>query len=61
MLFRDSRAALVLAKERARRLREETAIDQVGRSARMHRSAAASLLRQAADRLDPTPLAHRVA
>lgn len=61
MLLTHSRDALAFARERACRLREETAIDQLGQARRTGRSVAATLLRHAADRLDPTSLADRIA
>jgi hypothetical protein len=56
MLTSHPRDALVLAQERARRLREETAADDL-RPASGTRRALATSLRRAANRLDPAPLA----
>jgi hypothetical protein len=48
--------ALVLAHERARHLRAETAAERLRRASATRRALAASL-RRTADRLDPLPLA----
>jgi hypothetical protein len=64
MLTWDPRDALVLAEDRARRLREERAVDQLFRTpsrAVAARRALAGSLRRAANRLDPAPLVHRPA
>lgn len=60
MLPYDPRDALVLAHERARHLREETAAERLRRASGTRRALAASL-RRAANRLDPAPLAPRPA
>jgi hypothetical protein len=60
MLIYDPRDALVLAHERARHLREETVADHL-RSASGTRRAVVAVLRRAATRLDPAPLARRAA
>ena len=60
MLTSDPRYALVLAHERARRLREESAAERLRRSSGTRRALAESL-RRAADRLDPAPFAPRPA
>ena len=59
MLNHDSRDVLVLAHERAATLLAETRAEQVRRAVK-RRNLAASL-RRVADRLDPAPLAHRLA
>jgi hypothetical protein len=60
MLTTDPHDALVLAHERARRLREETAVQRLRRTSGTRRALAASL-RRAADRLDRAPLEPRAA
>jgi hypothetical protein len=60
MLASHPREALVLAKERARRLREETVADHLRPASGVRRALAASL-RRAANCLDRTPLAYRTA
>ena len=61
MLTNNPNAALALAHERALDLRAKPAVARVQRGAGARRAVAASLLRRAADRLDPTPLVHRTA
>jgi hypothetical protein len=56
MFMSDPRDALVLAHERARHLREETAAEHLRRRFGTRRALAASL-RRAANRLDPPRLA----
>jgi len=60
MLTSDPHYALVLAHERARRLREESAAEHLRRASGTRRALAESL-RRAADRLDPAPFAPRPA
>jgi hypothetical protein len=60
MFISDPRDALVLAHEHTRHLYEETAAERLRLAVRKHDTLAA-LLRRAADRLDPAPLAHRPA
>jgi hypothetical protein len=55
MLISDPHDALVLARERACRLREEAAPGHPGRPSATRRALAASL-RRLADRLHPAPL-----
>ncbi len=58
MFTSNTSDALAFAYERARQLREETAAKRLRRAAKTGCSLAA-LLRRAADRIDPPPLAHR--
>jgi hypothetical protein len=60
MLTIDPRDALVLARERARDLRDEMAAERL-RSASGTRRTLATSLRRMADRLDPAPLTARLA
>jgi hypothetical protein len=57
MLTSDPHHALALAREQSRRLREEAASEQL-RCRQWTRRAFAASLRRAANRLDPSPLAH---
>jgi len=62
MLTNDPRDALVLAHEHARHLYAERAAEDVlRRRAAGTRRILAESMRRAANRLDPTPLAHRAA
>jgi hypothetical protein len=54
MFTTDPREALVLAHERGRHLRAETAAERLRRASATRRVLAASL-RRAADRVDPLP------
>lgn len=58
MFTSDARDALLVAHERPRRLREETAAERLRRASGARRALAASL-RRAANHLDPAPLAPR--
>jgi hypothetical protein len=60
MFANDPRDALALLQNRGRSLRQERAAEAFRRTERRGASLAA-LLRRAADRLDPTPVAHRPA
>jgi hypothetical protein len=60
MFTSDPRDALLIAHERPRRLRAETAAERL-RRASGPRHALAAILRRAADRLDPAALAPRPA
>jgi hypothetical protein len=60
MFANDPRDALALLHSRGRSLRQERAAEAFRRTERRGSSLAA-LLRRAADRLDPTPVAHRPA
>ena len=60
MFTSDPAAALIVAHQHARHLRDETAAGRLHRVPGARRALAASL-RRAANRLDPTPLAPRPA
>jgi hypothetical protein len=60
MFISDPRDTLEVVHSRGRDLRRERAAEGFRRGARRGASLAA-LLRRAADRLDPTPVAHRPA
>jgi len=60
MFANDPRDALALLHSRGHSLRQERAAEAFRRTERRGASLAA-LLRRAADRLDPTPVAHRPA
>lgn len=60
MFISDPHDELIVAHDHGRRLHEERAAEGFRRAPRRGRSLAA-LFRRAADRLDPTPVAHRPA